>query len=518
MAAGTASSTASSAGTAAADVVNLGSTGSLSSLNPLMIDATLMAQYSDMLQFSPLVAMNENVDFDMMLADKVETEDNLSYTVHIHDDAKWSDGEPITAADVKFTLTRLASSVIANPTMGLSSLVGTDDDTGYLPAGTTELEGVQVIDDKTCTFTFKHAVNRISFLNSYAQYFFILPEHVLKDVSEQDLVTYDWFNAPTVVSGPYICTGKDNDHYVSYKANEAYWKGAPKIASLNIKIVDGAQLLTGLQSGELDLVPPLLGTINQSDYESVLSLPNVDAGYGDAYSVEGLFINCKTIPEKEIRQALLIGLDRQTIIDGLLGGQADLCDGFAVPAGPYANGLTPTAFDAGKAAELVKTAAANGWDATKTYEMYLNSGEDILINAATVAQTYWKAAGINVKINTVDLGTLMGMAEGGKGDLYGVQYTYPPVDPTIDIQYVLGSWCGYESDTVNQNLDTMLSTNDTDAYKKALYAIDQEMQANVPIIDLYVSGSLGAVAKRLSGAKATVYGCLNNVETWTISQ
>ncbi len=506
---------ASSGAAASADAVNIGSTGSLSTLNPLMVDATWINMYASMLQYNPLVVLDDSGTFQGLLADSITTTDNITYTIHIDDKAAWSDGTPVSAEDLRFTMWALTSSKVANITMALSALVGTED-TGYRAEGTNEIEGVKVVDDKTVTFTFKYAMNENVFKTGYAQYIYTVPSHKLKDVAEDALSTYEWFSAPDVVSGPYICTAKDNDHYVSYKANTSYWKGTPKIANLNIKIVEGAQLLSGLQSGEIDVVPPLLGTINQDDYSTVLALKNVTASYGSRYAVESLFINCKAIPEKEIRQALLCGLDRQTIVDGLLGGEADLCDGFAVPAGPYDRGLTPTAFDAAKAQQLVAAAKANGWDSTKTYNLYLNNGEETLINAATVAQTYWQAAGINVKLNTVDLSTLMTMCTEGSGDLYGVQYTYPPADPSWDINWVLPYWCFYESDALTENVGKLTTAADETAYGDALAAIDKDVQENVPFIDLYVNGPLGAVSNRISGAQATMYGCLLNVETWTI--
>ena len=501
---------------ASADVVNIGSTGSLSTLNPLMVDATWINMYAAMLQFNPLVVMNEDGLFDAMLADRIETEDNLTYTIHIDDAATWSDGQPVTADDLAFTLWALSSSKVANLTMYLGAVVGTDDETGFRPDGADTLEGVQVLDEKTLTIQFKYEMNVNVFKTGYAQYIYPVPRHVLESVDEGELSTSEWFSAPTVVSGPYICTEKDNDHYVSYKANENYWRGAPKIPSLNIKIVEGAQLLSGLKSGEIDVVPPLLGTINQDDYDTVLALDNVNAAYGNRYAVEALFINCNRIPEKEIRQALLCGLDRGTIINGLLGGEADVCDGFAVPAGPYDRGLEATAFDAGKAADLVAAATANGWDPSTTYELYMNSGDTLLTQAAAIAQQYWAAAGINVNLNTVDLSTLMTMCVEGSGDLYGVQYTYPPVDPSWDIQWVLPYWCFYTSDVVDENVAKLSFAMDEAEYGDALYAIDQDVQENVPFINLYVNGPLGAVSKRVKGVTAGMYGCLNNVETWEI--
>ena len=129
----TASSAAGAGAMASADVVNIGSTGSLSTLNPLMVDATWINMYAAMLQFNPLVVMNEDGLFDAMLADRIETEDNLTYTIHIDDAATWSDGQPVTADDLAFTLWALSSSKVANLTMYLGAVVGTDDETGFRP-------------------------------------------------------------------------------------------------------------------------------------------------------------------------------------------------------------------------------------------------------------------------------------------------------------------------------------------------------------------------------------------------
>ena len=84
------------------------------------------------MSFLPLVALDENAEFENILADSITTEDNIHYTIHINDDATWSDGEPVTSTDLAFTMQRLASPVIANPAMMLYALVGTDDETGYI--------------------------------------------------------------------------------------------------------------------------------------------------------------------------------------------------------------------------------------------------------------------------------------------------------------------------------------------------------------------------------------------------
>ncbi len=501
-----------------ADVVNIGATGALGSLNPLLIDSTWINLYAVTLLYSPLAALNADASFDKVLASTIETEDHLTYTVRIRDEAKWSDGEPITAEDVKWTMMHLASPVIANPNMMLHALVGTDDETGYLPEGATDFEGVQVVDEKTVTFTFKEPMNMLSFLNGYAQYIFPLPKHILQDVPEDQLATYDWFSAPTVVSGPYKATSVDANHYITYEANENYWRGAPQISHVNIRIVSGSELLAGLKSGEIDIVPPLLGSIPETDYKAVQALENVDAAYGDAYAVESLFLNTELIPDARVRRAMLLAIDRQALIDGLLSGAGDICDGFAVPAGPYASGLTPTACDIEAAKALIEEAKADGWDGAPI-ELYLNAGEPTLANAAALVQNAWKEIGVEVKITTVDLDTLMTKAGTAEAGAIGVQYTYPPADPSWDIQWVLEGWCHYYPEEISGALTAIWNGDGAQEQVAAqLAAIDAQVQQDVPVINLYVAGPLGAVSKRLSGAQASMYGSLLNIHEWTLSK
>lgn len=90
-------------------IVNIGVTDSLGGVNPLMMDQTEINKYAADLQFLPLVELDPELNFQPMLADSVTTEDNQTFTVHIDDAATWSDGTPVTAEDVEFTILRLAS-------------------------------------------------------------------------------------------------------------------------------------------------------------------------------------------------------------------------------------------------------------------------------------------------------------------------------------------------------------------------------------------------------------------------
>ena len=150
------------------------------------------------------------------------------------------------------------------------------------------------------------------------------------------------FNHPDVVSGPFIVTDFDVDHYISYEANKDYWKGAPKIDKLNIKIVDGSQLYAGLQSGEIDITQQTMSDIPQEDYESVEALDNVEVVYGSPVTNQSVFIQTKNVPDVKVRQAMLYAIDRQQILEELLNGHGEIVDGFLSSASPfYDDSLTP---------------------------------------------------------------------------------------------------------------------------------------------------------------------------------
>lgn len=499
------------------EAVNIGCTASIGSLNPVLISGVFSDYYAISLQYLPLVALDANADFEYMLADSISSEDNLTYTIHLNEEATWSDGTPITSEDLVFTMTRLTSSVIANPSMMLQALVGTDDETGYRPEGMDTLEGVKALDDKTVTFTFKNPINLLSFLNGYAQYIVPMPAHVLADVPDAELASYDWFTHPDVVSGPYRATSFNNNHYVTYTANESYWRGPVNIPNANIKIVDGAGLYAGLQSGEIDLVPPLLGTIETEDYENIKAMPHVTSMHGTSYSVENIFINTTVVDNRSLRQAMRMALNRDQMVSGLLDGNGTYADGFAVPDGPYWQEVTPTPYDVEGARTLVEKAIQEGWNPKTRYTLYANSGDSQLVLALQLAQQAWNAVGIRVDLKLVDINTLMGLAAKEDTAMVALQYTYPPADPSWDVKFVLDSWCHDLPDAVTEQLDTLWSTNDPEVYAQALRTVDLYVQESAPMIDLYITGPLGAVSNRLQGAVPTMYGSINQIHTWTLS-
>ena len=128
-------------------------------------------------------------------------DDGKAAVFHLDENAKWHDGEPVTASDWVFT-----AQLITNPKFdyGLRSefntWAGTDD------TGTEESEKsvqVEAVDDYTLKINFKSVIPVEDWLILHNKYFYVLPEHLLKDMAPEEIKTSDFWKAP-VGSGP--CT------------------------------------------------------------------------------------------------------------------------------------------------------------------------------------------------------------------------------------------------------------------------------------------------------------------------
>ena len=505
-------------GSSGEKIVNVGVTDTLGSLNPLQLNGGEINQYATALMFLPLMELDADLNFQGMVADSITTEDNKNFVVHIDDAAKWSDGTPITAEDVAYTALRLASPVINNTAMMYYVFEGVGDD-GFVEAGADSVAGINVIDEKTVQFTTKEAMSLTTFQNSYARYLLTLPKHVIEKYSEEELATADWFNKPDVISGPFFVTDYDVDHYISYKANPDYWRGAPKLDKLNIKIVDGSQLYAGLQSGEIDITQHTMSVIPPEDYASVETLDNVEVIYGSPVTNQSMFIQTGNIPDVRVRQAMLYAINREQILNELLNGHGEVVDGFLSSASPFFDdSITPVPYDPDKAKALLADA---GWDGSQTLRFYVNSGDSTFVNAATVMVAQWAAVGIKAEVQTVDFATLMSVAGTRDYDILAVQYTYAPVDPYPDVAWLLGgegSWTGYGDAQVDEALRATQLTSDMEETKQLYSTVDKKVQEDVPMISAYIISAQGAVNKRLTGAVPSVYGFFNDVQNWDVAE
>jgi len=498
--------------------ITIAATSGPSSLNPLLIDATEIMKYALSLEFLPLVELSRELDFVPQLAESITTEDNLTFTIRLRENAVWSDGVPVTSRDVLFTFLLLTSPEAGRAILSQYLIVGTDD-AGMMPSGATEIEGVKLIDDKTLTVTVKWPTALYTFENNFGRYLFVLPEHVLGDIPRDQLLTHEWFRKPDVISGPYFITEADLNHYIRYRANENYFLGAPKIDRINLQILTPAQLLAGLKTGEIDLVQQTLASVLLEDYDAIRSLPDVKAVFGAAITNQTIFINVQNVPDVRLRRALLLGMPRELILSEMMGGHGEIVDAVLCSASPYYSGdLGVTAYDPEAAAQLIADAKADGADASLVW--YCNSDDTAFVSVVELVAALMADLGMDIEIRTVDLDSLMGVAGEGSFDVMSVQYTFAPTDPYTDMVWQLSAdgWTRYDNPALAEHFALTQESADVEAVRAAYLAINQAVVADCPMISAYVISAMGAVSDRLLNAVPDVYGTFVNVHEWELAE
>ena len=229
----------------------------------------------------------ESWDFD---------DETNTYTFHMAEDAKWQDGEPVTAEDVKFTI-----EAIMDPENGSENAPNYED-----------VEEINVIDDHTVAFKLED--KNVAFLDYMTMA--VLPKHLLEG---EDMQTSDFFRNP-VGTGPYKIESWDEGQAITLVKNEDYFKGEPSIDKIVFKIVpdDNAKALQ-LKSGELDLA--LLTPKDAAAFADDEAYTCYDMKTSDYRGIMFNFGNEYWQKNRDLIPAVCYGLDRQAIIDAVILGQ-----------------------------------------------------------------------------------------------------------------------------------------------------------------------------------------------------
>ncbi|WP_337100330.1 ABC transporter substrate-binding protein [Paenibacillus sp. YIM B09110] len=496
-------------------MVNIGVTYAPSGINPLA-PVGLVSTYVASLLFPPLVDLDSDLKYKPMLADSIETTDNKTFTIKLNANAKWTDGTPVTADDVIFTLKLMSNVKVASNYAYMFAIVEGLDEAGYLPEGQADISGVKKVDEHTLTITTKAPTTLNIFQDTIGKNLLTLPQAALKDIAPEEINKSDFMQKPTVTSGPFKLVTYDRDHLVQMEANKDYFKGAPKLEQLNFKVLQGTAVSAQLQSGEIDMNIPSAGVIPVGDYEKVKGLSNVTAVEGLPLATQFMYINEKSVPDAKQRQAISYAMNREQIVEKLLKGAGEVVDNYFTSLSPYRDeNVKPVAYDPDKAKSLLQE---SGWDSGKTLTLSVLSGDATLEQASNIIAENLKAVGVNVKIQMLDLATLIDKLVKMEYDLGILTVSLTPINPLPDVAYFLneGNPNGYKNEEVESILASIGAEVDEAKIKASYSQLQQILAQDVPMPSIYATKALGAVNKRVVGAEPKDFGMFINVYEWDV--
>ena len=256
------------------------------------------------------------------------SEDGLTWTFALRDDAVFSDGEPLTSADVKHTYDRILDGGPEASSWG-----------SYL----TSVTEIEAPDDTTVVLTLDKPNAVLPLLPIP-----ILPEHVWADISEEDVKTYA--NEPddgeeVVGSGPFrFVDGTAGGSTYRFEANPDYWKGAPHVDEVVFRVFKSEDTATqALVKGEIDFVEGL----NALQVKALQGRDGITAINGDSPGFDEIAFNVgatdletgeplgdghPALADKNFRHALGHALDLDAIIEKAYQGAGIPGDSIIPPA------------------------------------------------------------------------------------------------------------------------------------------------------------------------------------------
>lgn len=494
---------------AAGKVINIGFTTAWGDMNPYYSTSGTMFEYALYDKLYDRLVFTDKAGAEIMPRAALSWEsgeDGLSAVFRLNPDARWSDGEPVTARDWVFT-----TELLAAPDCGFSTrvftglLTGTDEDGARIEG---EAFGAEAPDDTTFLLRFKEPMDTEDFLLHYNRQFFVLPEHLLAGEAPADILSSAYWKKPAG-SGPCVFRSQILGAEMVLDRNPYYPLGDANWDTLILHVLDSSSRLTALMSGEIDQF--VLGTGVSANDKPLAEANGLTVQEADVrnFFMEVL-INENGIPDPRIRQALHLAIDKKAVVDAAAQEVGSPAWSYELPNSEYYDPSLAFDRDIQKARALLAEAGYDG----RTFSFAFASKRE---NLAVLLAQQWEEAGIHVELNVVDVVTMFtGLAE-GRYDLglsghsataYSLWFEgeFPvndnPVPDALRAEYV-----EQISTCVNRQKKIELVRE----YQR--YLAEQTW-----FIPLYFSGDYWVSPARLSGVRSSAsLMCNDNVWDWRIN-
>ncbi|MGI8281827.1 ABC transporter substrate-binding protein [Bacillus mycoides] len=477
--------------------------------------------------FAPLVGLDKEGKPIPILAKKWDiSEDQLTYTFHLKGDLKFSDGSPLTADDVAFTLTLLHDPTYSGATdISQTAIKGGQ---AYKEGKATSIEGIQVIDPKTITITTEKVnAQTLSLIGGEV----ISKAYYGKEYKQGNLEYLKELYGKPMGAGAYKLDKYIPGQEVRFVANENYFEGKPKIEHFIYKITKGDTKLQQFQAGEVDYDG---FTTNAETIEQLkeLGFANVNVYTGSSYGYIKMNYKKSYFKDKRVRQAFIYGLERQKVIDTYFQGYASLVN---VPITPVSwayteEGINKYEYNLEKAKKLLDEA---GWkagsdgirekDGQKLKVSYFASSaskiNDVMI---PVMKEDYKKIGVDFNPEYMDFNTMISKVIKGDYDLAMV--STPMIDdPSGTIEEFVSTskrnYDGYHNPKVDELAKQALETLDIEKRKEIYKKLYQELSEDPPVIFLNNSKVVSAHNARIQGLQEDNYnGILLSLPKLNIAQ
>lgn len=452
------------------------------------------------------------------------SEDGTVITLHLRDDIKWSDGEPITSADFLFTY-----EMVMAPGNTVNSTYPEELYTS-----------VETPDATTVVVTFAEP-----FVPWMATMFTnVLPKHVLQPVFEAEgsLDTAEWGRNPSVSAGPFVFAEWESGSYARFVRNENYYGTPAKLDEIFIRFVpDDAGQIAALQTGDGDLGTFIAYSDVPTLQEAGLNVSTVPSGYNEGWFFYLGETAHPAVQDVRVRQAIAMGFDRFALNEDLLLGLTKPAATFWDNS-PYADpAVEPWPYDPEQAKALLDEA---GWvdsngdgvrdkDGVELVLVHGTTTRQIRVDTQAVAQQQLAEIGIKLELMTYPSDIYFASyADGGPcatGELDICESSNTPAYPDPDTSRFLCSQIPTD-DAPDGNNDTRVCDEALDALftqqatqvdfaerQQTFYEISKYIHEQVYWLGIWQDPDVWAYSARLENVKISGATPFFNIAEWDLA-
>lgn len=435
--------------------------------------------WTELLIFDQLVRPStDGLKLEPGLAEKWDiAEDGKSYTFHLRSNARFSNGDPVTADDVVFSLKRAAG------------------DKSEWARFFRPITGYEVIDSQTVRLTldkpFTPLLNNLALFSAS-----ILPQKALTASGEA------FFNKP-VGSGPFVIERWSRGEKMQLSKNPHYWQaGKPMVDTAEIQIIgeDNSRVLK-LKAGELDAVIGL--PFNQ--IAGLKADARFQVGVAEVFRSELVQLNTRVKPldDVRVRQALNYAVDKDGIVKSILRGNGKVAASSLPIMAYHDTSLTPYPMDLDKAKALLADA---GMAPGLKLKLLVPSGDMTHRQVASVMQNNLARVGVQVELQTIEGSSQFSTTKAGNYDMALTFTTSDTIDPdqlvgftAVNPERANALHTEWQDLRVNELYELERQTLDGPERGKQFQEIENRIHDGAPFIFLYHQGATYASGKHVEG-------------------
>ena len=442
----------------------------------------------DSLIFEGLVRASEDgKEIEPCLADTWEiSDDGLTYTFHLRDEAKFSDGTDVTAEDAAFSINRSLNEGSWN------SLISC-------------IKEAKAVDEDTVEIDLNNPSG--SLLSCLASFICAIYPESYYSTADADTLTKE----PLGTGAFYLEEWKPDEKMI-LKKNPYYWEtGYPLADEIDLLVVpDDNTRLMQLQAGQIDAMEGVSAQMREQLQNTagvnIIDFPTTHVDYVSFnYTSEKL-------NDKRVRQALNYATNREDINQAVFGGLGTLCPSVVWPTAEYFNPDQKSYdYDPDKAKELLAEAGAENLD----LNLIISTGDASSLMEATILKDQWSKVGVNLNIEQMDSSARRDARNNLTFEVLLNYFTSDITDTAENMEmfcikdnfdcWHLG-WNGADQEEAEKLVKEAGATTDKEIRKTNYYKAQEIMADNALIIPLVTLPETVAVRDNVSGFEQGILG------------